>query len=213
LDLTFDNIIPENITANYISSSPLWNNQFCFKEKEYYLIRSISGKGKSTLINILSGKNVNYNGTQHHNKSNCENFNAEKWIQVRKNEIALVNQDLKLIDHLTVMENLILKLELTAFVNNNIINDYLIKLGIEELKDKKCCFLSMGQLQRVAIIRGLLQPFKWILLDEPFSHLDQENKNIALELIINSAKKQNAGIVLTTLAIKEELNLFKAIDL
>lgn len=213
MDLTFNNIIPENITANYVSSSPLWNNQFCFKEKEYYLIRSISGKGKSTLINILSGKNINYNGTQFHKQSNCGNFNAEKWIQVRKNEIALVNQDLKLIDHLTVQENLLLKLELTAFVNNNIINDYLIKLGIEELKDKKCCFLSMGQLQRVAIIRGLLQPFKWILLDEPFSHLDQENKNIALELIINSAKKQNAGIVLTTLAINEELNLFKAIDL
>lgn len=71
----------------------------------------------------------------------------------------------------------------------------------------------MGQQQRVAIIRAVIQPFKWLLIDEPFSHLDDENSKKALNFMLNAASKQNAGIILTTLNTKEEIDSFKSFDL
>ena len=114
---------------------------------------------------------------------------------------------------MSVIENLILKNELTNHVSNTIIDEYLKELGIFDLKNQKCRQLSIGQQQRVAIVRSLLQPFNWILLDEPFSHLDSANTRIALNLIIKVAKNKNAGVILTTLETNQEILNFKAINL
>jgi putative ABC transport system ATP-binding protein len=71
----------------------------------------------------------------------------------------------------------------------------------------------MGQQQRVAIIRALCQPFDWLLMDEPFSHLDEENTQRALSLINRRANDINSGFILTTLGgnhnfdFNRELNL------
>jgi putative ABC transport system ATP-binding protein len=54
-------------------------------------------------------------------------------------------------------------------------------------------------MQRVAILRALNRPFNWIILDEPFSHLDQNNSEIALNLIKEVAHAQNAGVIITSL--------------
>jgi putative ABC transport system ATP-binding protein len=59
--------------------------------------------------------------------------------------------------------------------------------------------MSFGERQRVAIIRSLLQPFDWILLDEPFSHLDQNNIKKAAQLIIEEVNKRKAGILIASL--------------
>ena len=213
LDITLSNIIPKNISDEYVSSSSIWDKEITFKQSQFYLIRSVSGRGKSTLINYLSGLKSDYHGFQMHNEVKCTNFDPSYWIDKRKDDIGLVNQDLKLIKELTVFENLLLKLELTNITTSDIIDKYLIDFGIDNLKNKKCIFLSMGQQQRVAIIRSLLQPFKWLLLDEPFSHLDEKNKTNALEIIVNKAKKQKAGIILTSLNLSDKLNLFKTFDL
>ena len=213
MDIVFENIVPKNIRDEYISKSSIWDNPLTFKQNHFYLIRSVSGRGKTTLINYLSGKRTDYLGNQLHDENNCKNLTAEGWIQKRKNEIALVNQDLKLINQLTVFENLLLKLELTNYINTAKIDTYLKTLNIDDLKHNKCSTLSMGQLQRVAIVRSILQPFHWLLLDEPFSHLDQKNKENALMLITKAAKEQKACIILTSLELKEEIDLFKTIDL
>jgi len=57
----------------------------------------------------------------------------------------------------------------------------------------------MGQQQRVAILRALCQPYEWLIMDEPFSHLDKENTSKCLELINARTLEQGAGFVLTTL--------------
>jgi ABC-type lipoprotein export system ATPase subunit len=57
----------------------------------------------------------------------------------------------------------------------------------------------MGQQQRVAIIRAICQPFSWLLLDEPFSHLDTKNAEICMAIINQVCEKQHAGWVLTAL--------------
>jgi ABC-type lipoprotein export system ATPase subunit len=67
------------------------------------------------------------------------------------------------------------------------------------LLEKKIKILSYGERQRIAIIRSLMQPFEWLLLDEPFGHLDEENIRKACELIKSECKKRDAGILMTSL--------------
>ena len=71
----------------------------------------------------------------------------------------------------------------------------------------------MGQQQRVAIIRALLQPFECIVLDEPFSHLDKENAGKCMQLIQERCNEQNAGCILTTLDANKEIIFDKEIKL
>ena len=59
--------------------------------------------------------------------------------------------------------------------------------------------LSFGQQQRVAFIRSLCQPFDFIFLDEPISHLDDENGRIMGELVISEAREQGAGVIVTSI--------------
>ena len=84
-------------------------------------------------------------------------------------------------------------------------------LGIENLLEKKCGELSYGQRQRVAIIRALSQPFEYLLLDEPFSHLDDENTQKACTLIETALAKNNAGLILVSLGEKYFLKYDKEI--
>ena len=65
--------------------------------------------------------------------------------------------------------------------------------------NQKCGTLSFGQQQRVAIVRALIPQFKFLLMDEPFSHLDKENTNLALDLILARCEQLNSGCLLTTL--------------
>jgi putative ABC transport system ATP-binding protein len=73
------------------------------------------------------------------------------------------------------------------------------KLGISNKLDRLARECSYGEQQRIAIIRALQQPFDFILLDEPFSHLDTANRNKALELITTEAQKREASIILADL--------------
>ena len=65
--------------------------------------------------------------------------------------------------------------------------------------------LSFGQQQRVAFIRALCQPFDFLFLDEPISHLDDDDSRIMGELIIAEAKAQGAGVIATSIGKHIEL--------
>ena len=71
----------------------------------------------------------------------------------------------------------------------------------------------MGQQQRVAILRALIQPFKCLLMDEPFSHLDEDNRLICSSLIHNQLKKNNAGMIVTSLDGIVELESHRMIQI
>jgi ABC-type lipoprotein export system ATPase subunit len=126
-------------------------------------------------------------------------LSMDEWTNIRREKIAVVFQDLQLFPDLTVQENLLIKNKLTDFKTENEIKQLVQVLGIEQKWSTPCGLLSMGQQQRVAIIRALCQPFSWLVMDEPFSHLDEENKRSCLDCIVGATKEQQAGFILTSL--------------
>ncbi len=73
------------------------------------------------------------------------------------------------------------------------------KLGIASILHQRAGLCSYGEQQRIAIIRALVQPFSWLMMDEPFSHLDIANTKKAAALIAEECRKRNAGFLLTDL--------------
>ena len=59
--------------------------------------------------------------------------------------------------------------------------------------------MSFGQQQRVALMRALVQPYDFIVLDEPISHLDDDNARVMGQIVMEEARKQGAGVVMTSI--------------
>lgn len=193
------NIIPKPIEETDFSKSEIWGNEIVLEKGKNYIVKSASGKGKSTFISYCCGLRNDFKGQLIFDKTNSIEINHNHWVNYRKNNISIVNQQLELIPFLTVWENLILKNELTNHKRKEEIEHFLELLGIITHKNKTCQQLSIGQQQRTAIIRSLLQPIDWLFMDEPFSHLDKENEEKASDLIQKIASEENASIVVTSL--------------
>ncbi len=215
MNLNLSQVIPHPLKeADDISASEVWNkSSLSITTPERILISAPSGKGKSTLLNILYGVRKDYDGILSMNEQSMTNASEEIWNKRRKEDLSMVFQGLELFDHLTALENVNLKNEITSYKSELEISNMFDLLGIQKLKDQKTKTLSFGQKQRVAIIRSLCQPYKWLLLDEPFSHLDSLNSKIALDLIIEESDKLNAGIILTSLDSIETTIFTKSLTL
>jgi ABC-type lipoprotein export system ATPase subunit len=87
-----------------------------------------------------------------------------------------------------------------------------MEVGIADKWHEKVKTLSFGQKQRVAIIRALCKPFKLLLCDEPFSHLDEANTKICRSLILKRLDEEQAGVIITSLDGEEGMGL-KTINL
>ncbi len=176
-------------------SSELWLNDIQFAEQKYYFIEAASGKGKSTFIHSLYGIRNDYEGGIQWNNKDLKQFTKEDLSQCRTNEWSIVFQDLRLFDSLTAFENLEIKRLLTANSTATKAFEMMERLGIAPKKNQIVGTLSYGERQRLAIVRALLQPFKVILLDEPFSHLDEQNSRIAAQLILEQVQQNAATLI------------------
>ena len=87
------------------------------------------------------------------------------------------------------------------------------QFGIADKWDTPIAKMSFGQQQRVALVRALCQPFDFIFLDEPISHLDEENGRIMSRILVEEADRQGAGIIVTSIGKHLELNYTKTLKL
>ena len=111
----------------------------------------------------------------------------------------------RLFPTLTAFENIILKNKLTHYKTEDQINSLIERVGLSHKRDSLVQTLSLGQRQRIALLRALCQPFELLLLDEPFSHLDDNNTAILREIIEEELQARNASLLLTSL---EDNNFF-----
>ena len=183
------------MSESEVSGSDIYlQNEVVFEKRKKYLLKANSGHGKSSILNFIYACNKNYTG-----KIIFEGNEDDSIISVRRKKLSYVFQDFKLFPKLTLWENIKIKNNLTNFKTDEHILILIDKLGLLEKKDQLVETLSLGQRQRVAIIRSLCQPFDFLLLDEPFSHLDESNIEILTTILDQELEDQNAGFIMTTL--------------
>ena len=206
MTIEFQSVLPAPLSEYPHQSDSVWKRNFSLEFPAKIMLNASSGKGKTTFVHTLYGLRFDYEGQILLNGSAIKSMNLHDWIELRKSSLSVVFQDLQLFGELTLWENLLLKNQLTNHKTESEIELMLDRMGIIDKKNQTCGTLSFGQQQRVAIIRALLQPFELLLMDEPFSHLDEANASIALRIIAEETDKNNAGFILTSLGSKHNFN-------
>ena len=190
--------------------SMLRNNSLLFKginfiveKKEICMVDGNSGAGKSSLLNILSGLLIPETGTIECNGIIFNNKDIQ--LPPEKRNIGYVFQDFALFPHINANKNIL-------FASNNS-KDELYKLVISELELKEHLKklpheLSGGQKQRVAIARAIMMKPQFLIMDEPFSNLDESISVKTQKLISTIVKNQN----IPCLIVSHDTNLFNEFD-
>ena len=133
------------------------------------------------------------------------NFKVRDWVELRQRHISHLFQELRLFPELTAFENVEIKNKITGFKSREQIVEWFDMLGLSDKLNAKIGHMSFGQQQRVAMLRALVQPFDFILADEPISHLDDTNADIMADIMMREAKAQGAGVIVTS--IGKHMNL------
>ncbi len=199
MELLLKNILPVYFEEAVKEKSELWGKDLLFRQGEYIKIVAPSGSGKSSLINFLYGLRADFTGSIQYDTADIKKIMTEELARYRKDHLSIVFQDLRLFPDQTVRENLEIKRQLNPFHPPEKISEFAERLGIGSRLSTQARICSYGEQQRTAIIRALLQPFDILLLDEPFSHLDSQNAERAMALMLEEAKLRNATIIFADL--------------
>ena len=193
--------------------SQIWLQDVTFQKGQTYLVEANSGTGKSSLCSYIIGYRKDYLGTIRFDGKDIRKHQVSEWTSLRKRNLSLLFQELRLFPELTAMENVQIKNGLTAHKSRKEIESWFERLGIAEKMDAKVGRMSYGQQQRVAMIRALVQPFDFLLVDEPISHLDDENSAIMADIMMEEVRKQEAGVIVTSIGKHMSLSYDKTFRL
>lgn len=197
--ITLEQVTPDPLAAMQQRGEGIWPLSISFESTKHYLISSASGKGKTSLLMFMYGIRDDYRGVISIDGTNLAMVSLQDWSEIRQTKISIVFQNLRLFQELTSLENILLNANLNGVPDVEKIHEMAERLGVLEELKRPCEKLSFGQQQRIAIIRALVQPFSLLFLDEPFSHLDEQNRSIAIELILETVGKNSAGLIITSL--------------
>jgi len=179
--------------------SDIWNTDVVIEKNKTYLVEANSGTGKSSLCSFIYGYRKDYLGDILFDDEHAQRLTVAQWVEIRKRHIALLWQELRLFPELTALENVQIKNKLTGYQKKEQIEEWFEMLGIADKQDALIGRMSFGQQQRVALIRTLCQPFDFVFVDEPISHLDDDNSSIMGQILTDEAAKQGAGIISTSI--------------
>lgn len=196
--IIMEQTLPRVFVSENIPASDVWQTLLTFERGNFYLVEAASGGGKSSMCAYIFGSRVDYEGRISFDGRDSGALRIDEWQEIRRRHLAYLPQELSLFPELSAWENIQLKNRLTGYADDAKIERWFKELGIDGRRDYPAGRLSIGQQQRVAIIRSICQPFDFILLDEPVSHLDEANNRIAARLIAEEAASQGAGIISTS---------------
>lgn len=203
MTIKLDCVFPTFIQKRNWDNSGIWGKDINFEPNSYIQIIAASGSGKTSLIHFLYGLRKDYVGNIQYENENIKLLNIEQLSIFRQQTISIVFQDLRLFKEHTARENIEFKRQLCFYHEKGKITEMASHLGVADKLDHKINTCSYGEQQRIAIIRSLMQPFDFLFLDEPFSHLDDLNKIKAMDLILAECNQRNASIIFADLKIND----------
>lgn len=211
--ITLEHTLPLVFASEEIPPSDVWLSSVTFRKGEFALVEAASGGGKSSMCSFIFGARTDYQGSVFFDRTDARSLSVNDWLSLRRMSLAYLPQELSLFPELSALENIRLKNRLTGHASDRQISLWLEALGIDSRRDFPVGRMSVGQQQRVAIIRCLCQPFDFLLVDEPVSHLDALNNDLAAEIIAEEAGRQGAGIIATSVGNHLNLNYSRRLAL
>lgn len=206
-------VLPAVFASRVRVASDVWQCDTEFARGKAYQIVAESGTGKSSLCSFIYGYRTDFSGKITLGDKLTTQFSIKDWCDIRCRHISYLPQELRLFAELTAMENVALKNQITGHKTQKQIAELFEALGIADKQNEAVARLSIGQQQRVAIIRALCQPFDFIILDEPVSHLDEANNAVVARLVADEARAQGAGVIATSVGYNLSMNFDKTLKL
>ena len=211
--ITLNKVLPHVFSHVQGLVSDVWNEEITFRKGHYYLLEANSGKGKSTFCSYLIGYRRDFDGNVLFDEQNINALTIKDWAEIRTRQVSYLFQELRLFPELTALENVLIKNNMTHFKTKAQILDWFDELDIADKLNVRIGKMSFGQQQRVALIRSLVQPFDFLLADEPISHLDDDNSNAMAQVLLREATHQGAGVIVTSIGKHLALKYGKVVRL
>lgn len=211
--ITLNKVLPHVFSHVQGLVSDVWNEEITFHKGHYYLLEANSGKGKSTFCSYLIGYRRDFDGNILFDEQNINALTIKDWAEIRTRHVSYLFQELRLFPELTALENVLIKNSMTHFKTKAQILDWFEELGVADKVNVRIGQMSFGQQQRVALIRSLVQPFDFLLADEPISHLDDDNSNAMAQVLLREATHQGAGVIVTSIGKHMALKYDKVVRL
>ena len=193
-----------DVSKQFPNETAIDYNDITFEKGKSYMLLGASGCGKSTLLNMIAGILSPEKGTIEIAGEDMTKKSQKQKDKFRIEKIGYIFQDFKLIDEMTVMDNIsILRLEK---VDISGIDDVLESLEILDKKNKKVKHLSGGEKQRVAIARAIVKKPEIILADEPTGNLNFSIGEAVIKQLVEISKGK------TLIAVTHDERLSKYFD-
>jgi putative ABC transport system ATP-binding protein len=194
------------VSFSWPGHSPLLNVAgLRLDEGERLFISGPSGSGKSTLLGLIAGIHIPTTGRVELFGQDTRQLSASARDRLRGDEMGFVFQQFNLINHLTVLENVLLPLSFSAQRRQRLgdgqaaeqqADVLLAHLGIGgHLTRRRAGDLSVGQQQRVAVARALLGNPRLIVCDEPTSALDSDARDSFLDVVASECQRTGAALI------------------
>ena len=181
-----------------VLSIPAWQ----VARNERVFLQGESGSGKSTLLGLLAGLQLPTLGEIDILGTRMSALGAGKRDRFRAKHLGVVFQQFNLIPYLSALENVLLASQfgtLKGQMARQRAKEMLESVNLQpSLHHRKAAALSIGQQQRVAIVRALINEPSLLLVDEPTSALDDDHAGAALKLLRDSARAAGAALLVVT---------------
>ena len=191
------NLIIKSLNFSYQSEEVFKDLNLNFNSGILNLVSGPSGSGKTTLLNLIAGLEKPVSGLIMLD-DDIQSSN-DKFIEPENRNIGFIFQDFALFPHLNVKQNI----EFSGNRNEELLNKLINKLSIANHLSKYPHELSGGQQQRVSIARALFSEPKILLIDEPISNQDKNNKTEIIRIISEFIKEKEIVCILVS---HEEIN-------
>lgn len=179
----------------------LSNINFSVKAGEIVLIRGKSGAGKTTLLHILAGLERPSSGNVEIAGQSINRLGSAKLAQLRSESIGFIFQNFNLLPSWTAGENVeaaLIHTKITKSERNRKARELLGELDLADRVDHLPTELSLGQQQRVAVARALINTPKIVFADEPTGDVDSENAATIIESLVSLVRRNKASLVICT---------------